>query len=374
MTEELLSPDEVRSALRAYFADGLDEARSLRDDTSAPGFDRGRWKSLAGEVGLVAMAAPETAGGLGLGLAHLTSALEEAGARLYPGPACASVLTAWVLNRQGTDLPDGTEDLLDGSAIIGVPQAFAARRPRAALSDGRVSGLVPAVTHGMSAGLLLTMADSPQGTLPVLVRLDGDGVAHRPVRAADLTARPADLDLTAAPATVLAAPADELRQVARLLLAAEQVGGAQGCLDQMTGYAKIRTQFGQVIGGYQAIQHRCARVAIAIAAARALVLAAAKAIDSAGTDADRDAAHQSVLLAKAEASDAFTDAADALVQVHGGIGFTWEHDAHLYFRRARATAAMDGRPSRLRDDAVTAGCLSLLTRVPAGRPDAPSRP
>ncbi|TDB91415.1 acyl-CoA dehydrogenase [Actinomadura sp. KC216] len=374
VSEELLSPEEVRSALRAYFAgsSALDEARALRDDAAAfgeDGFDRDRWRALAGEVGLVAMAGPEEAGGLGLGLAHLTAALEEAGGCLYPGPVRASVLAAWTLGLPGASLPDGAEALLDGTAIVGMPQSFAGRRPEVVLSaDGRVSGTVRAVTHGMSADVLLTLADSPQGAVPVLARLDGeDGdVARRRVPATDLTAALADLELRAVPATV-AAPGDtaahaRARDAARLLLAAEQVGGAQGCLAHMVDYAKIRTQFGQVIGGYQAIQHRCARVAVAVAGARALVLAAAKAIDS----GEGEAAHQLVLLAKAEASEAFDEAADALVQVHGGIGFTWEHDAHLYFRRARASSALDGHPSRLRDEAVTAGCLSLLTRAPAG--------
>ncbi|TDD40191.1 acyl-CoA dehydrogenase [Actinomadura sp. KC06] len=369
VSEELLSPEEVRSALRAYFADAsvLDEARALRDDPGAfgqDGFDRERWRALAGEVGLVAMAGPEAAGGLGLGLVHLTAALEEAGACLYPGPVRASVLAAWTLSLLGA--PDGVEDLLDGTKIVGMPQSFADRRPGVVLSaDGRISGTVRAVTHGMSADVLLTLADSAEGTVPVLVRLDGDSgeVARRPVQATDLTATLADLELRAVPAAPGDTGAhDRTRDAARLLLAAEQVGGAQGCLAQTVDYAKIRTQFGQVIGGYQAIQHRCARVAIAVAGARALVLAAAKAIDS----GDGEAAHQLVLLAKAEASEAFDGAADALIQVHGGIGFTWEHDAHLYFRRARAASALDGPPSRLRDDAVTAGCLSLLTRAPAG--------
>ncbi|MFI0370744.1 acyl-CoA dehydrogenase family protein [Actinomadura sp. 1N219] len=376
VSEELLSPEEVRSALRAYFADAsvLDEARALRDDPGAfgrDGFDRVRWRALAGEVGLVAMAGPEAAGGLGLGLVHLTAALEEAGACLYPGPVRASVLAAWTLGLPGA--PDGVEDLLDGAKIVGMPQSFGDRRPGLALSgDGRVSGTVRGVTHGPSADVLLAPADSPQGPVPVLVRLDGSPggeIVRRPVQATDLTASLADLDLQAVPATVVAAPGDtgahaRTLDAARLLLAAEQVGGAQGCLAQMVDYAKIRTQFGQIIGGYQAIQHRCARVAIAVAGARALVLAAAKAIDTADEAADRAAAHQLVLLAKAEASEAFDDAADALIQVHGGIGFTWEHDAHLYFRRARAASALDGPPSRLRDDAVTAGCLSLLTRAP----------
>ncbi|MFC5749647.1 acyl-CoA dehydrogenase family protein [Actinomadura rugatobispora] len=358
--EELLSPEEVRSALRAYFAEHSvpDEARRLRDDAGAFGeaaFDRARWRALACEVGLVTMAVPEAAGGLGLGLAHLTPALEEAGACLYPGPLRASVLAAWA---PGPHAAEGLPD--DGAAIVGLPQSFASRRPHLVLRDGRVSGVAAGVTHGRVADHLLAVADTPDGPVPALVRLDGGAgeVTRHPVRAVDLTARPADLRLDGVPATVLAPPDATARtaDAARLLLAAEQVGGAQGCLAHTVEYAKIRTQFGQVIGGYQAIQHRCAEVAVAIAAARALVHAAAREID----EGDAGTAHRLVLLAKAEASEAFGAASDALIQVHGGIGFTWEHDAHLYFRRARATSALEGRPSRLRDEAVRAGCLSLL--------------
>ncbi|MFI0351253.1 acyl-CoA dehydrogenase family protein [Actinomadura sp. 9N407] len=363
---DLLSPDEVREALRAYFAanPGLDEARLLRDADPAldeAGFDRKRWNDLAGEVGLVAMAAPEAAGGLGLGLAHVIAAAEEAGACLYPGPLRASVLAARALG----DGDAHAESILAGAAIVGMPQGFASHEPHLTLtSDGRVSGVVESVTHGLVADVLLAVARTPDGPAAVLVSLDGGtgGVTRRPVRATDLTARLGDLHLDAVPATVAAPPGAvaEMGDAARLLLAAEQVGGAQGCLGHAVGYANVRSQFGQLIGTYQAIQHRCAEVAVAVAAARSLVLAAAKAIDS----GDAENAHRLVLLAKAEASEAFAAAAEALVQVHGGIGFTWEHDAHLYFRRAKATAVLDGRPSQLRDAAVVAGCLALIT--PAG--------
>ncbi|GAB2848509.1 acyl-CoA dehydrogenase family protein [Actinocorallia aurea] len=363
MSEELLSQDEVRAALRGYLADtgGLDEARRLRDAPVAdPGYDADRWKSLAGDVGLVSMAAPESAGGLGLGLAHLTAAAEEAGAVLYAGPLRASVLAAWLLGPAAADF----EGVLSGAEIVGLPQGFAALRPRLVLeADGTLRGSVPDVTHGMTADVLLAVADTGQGPCAVLARLGEGAVDRTPAAATDLTARPAALRLDGVPAVRLTEPGDRAAlgraaDAARLLLAAEQVGGAQGCLDGAVAYAGIRTQFDQVIGSYQAIQHRCAEIAIAVSAARALVCTAAVALDA----GEAETAHQLVLLAKAEASEAFEAAAAALIQVNGGIGFTWEHDAHLFFRRAKATAALDGRPSRLRDEAVAAGALALLTR------------
>src|SRR5699024_2783752 len=122
-------------------------------------------------------------------------------------------------------------------------------------------------------------------------------------------------------------------------------------------YAKVRTQFGQVIGGYQAIQHRCATTAVDIASARSLLVAAARASDRGGVD------HGLSLLAKAESSEVFRSAAGGLIQVPGGIRFTWEHDAHLFFRRARSTAVLGGTPEELRDHAVSEGCLDLLLPV-----------
>src|SRR5699024_8584767 len=151
--------------------------------------------------------------------------------------------------------------------------------------------------------------------------------------------------------------ADALRRfgdVGRLLVAAEQVGGAEGCLHATVEYAKVRTQFGQVIGGYQAIQHRCATTAVDIASARSLLVAAARAIDRGGVD------HGVRLLAKAESSEGFPCAADGLMQVSGRIGFTWAHDAQLFFRRARSPALLGGTPAELRDHGVSEGCLDLL--------------
>ncbi|MCC5579967.1 acyl-CoA/acyl-ACP dehydrogenase [Microtetraspora sp. AC03309] len=377
MTDDLLSPDEVRAALRAYFADrpGLDETRLIRDGDPAvagAGFDRERWRVLADEVGLLAMAAPEEADGLGLGLEHLTAAAEEAGASLYPGPFRASVLLAWALRAGGAATSGGdligdpvghAGGVLTGTAVAGVPQAFASHDPGLRMdAEGRVSGEVRHVTHGPAADVLLAVARAPHGAAAVLVPLGGGrgSVTRRAAGSVDLTATLGDLHLDAVPALPLSRPGDvatlaRIGDVARLLLAAEQVGGAQGCLDHAVGYAKIRSQFGRLIGVNQAIQHRCAGMAVDVVAARALVLAAARAIDT-----EDERAHLLVLLAKAEASQVFGAAAEALIQVHGGIGFTWEHDAHLFYRRAKATAVLDGQPVRLRDTAAASGCLSLL--------------
>jgi alkylation response protein AidB-like acyl-CoA dehydrogenase len=177
----------------------------------------------------------------------------------------------------------------------------------------------------------------------------------------DFSTAYADLVLDGVPGTVISADPHRIAHVldmAQLLTAAEQVGTASGALDRTLDYIKIREQFGRVIGGYQALQHRCADVAVHIEAAAALVEHAAAAAESGDTEVLAGTA----LLARAAASEASLFAADAMVQLHGGIGFTWEHDAHLFFRRARSTSAWFGTVRQLRLEAARRNCFALITR------------
>lgn len=378
---DLISIDEVRASVREYFAEqpGLVEVRRNRDecdsaaadsDDGVPdraGFDRDGWSVLAQQLGLIGLVAPESWGGLGLGLAYAVAAVEECGAVLYPGPVRASVLLALALSTIDSDdvpveLQSAVQDFLCGAMIVGAP----VRDDEAVLPefrDGRVSGRAVAVTHGAVAGLVICSVRTQSGPAVALAvpAARPTKVARTSVPTVDLATPLADVVLTDVPAVLLTAPGNQLalqdhQDAAAVLLAAEQVGGAQGCLGQMVDYATVREQFGVLIGTYQAIQHRCAQTAVAVAAARALVASAADALDA----GDARVGEQLTLLARADAADAFTAASSSLIQVSGGIGFTWEHDAHLYFRRARASAAIGGTPSELRDRAVESGCLELL--------------
>ncbi|GAA3724683.1 alkylation response protein AidB-like acyl-CoA dehydrogenase [Spinactinospora alkalitolerans] len=369
MSTDVLAPDEVRAALRDYFSDhpGLAETRRLRDGDHAvaeAGFDRARWSDLAGEVGLAAMGAPAEADGLGLGLEHLVAALEECGTTLYPGPARAAALLAWSsgLTADRSDrLGEAVTRLVEGAAVPAFAQFEGAGRDSLELSaDGLLRGRVRGVTHATAADLLLAVAGAPDGPRVVVADLGAGGVRRALSRGVDFAGVTGELELGGVPATALTEPGDtaavaRFDTAARILLAAEQVGGAEGCLRESVSYALVRTQFGRLIGGYQAVQHRCARTAVAVASAKALVSAAARAVDD-----DEDSARMLGLLAKAEASDVFQEAADGLVQVCGGIGFTWEHDAHLFFRKARSTAVLGGTSARLRHQAVEDGCLNLI--------------
>ncbi|MET9199567.1 acyl-CoA dehydrogenase family protein [Gordonia sp. NPDC003585] len=365
-----ISTDEVRTSLRTYFADhpGIAEVRHNRDATdqtgrTAAGFDVAGWRTLSEQVGITGLGTPESWGGLQLPAAHLVAAAEECGATLYPGPVRATLLLSAAL--VGVD-PDAVptqerevvESILAGSAVVGTPTGD----NTLTYADGRVSGRLGAVTHGAVAHVIVASVSTPQGPALALIHTGDARIERTSVPGVDLVVPLADIAFSDTPALLLTTPADagvlaRHHRLETMLLAAEQVGGAQGCLTGMVEYAKVREQFGQVIGTYQAISHRCAHTAVATAAARALVVAAADAHDA----DNASAAEQIVLLARAQAADTYSDASSALIQVSGGIGFTWEHDAHLYFRHARATAAIGGTPDQFRDRAVTAGCLDLLT-------------
>ena len=372
MTGEL-TPDEIRGALRDYFADrpGPQAARRVRDAAGTGdepvrlGFEPSGWLALADQLGLAGMAVPEHLGGLGLGLCHVAAAVEECGVGLAPEPVRAAGLLSWALRglppeRAEGDPGDAIGRFLAGDAVPGTPISEGLD-DLPECSSGAATGRISAVTHGAAAELVLTPVRTPDGLAVALV-LAGPGQAGRSgLSTVDFTAPVADVAVESAPTVLLSTPGDEeaLQRhltVARVLLAAEQVGGAEGCLAGMVDYAKVRAQFGQLIGSYQAIQHHCATTAVDVAAARALVGAAAAAVDS----GDLASAHQLGLLARAEAADAFTDATSTYIQVSGGIGFTWEHDAHLFFRRARASAYVAGTPEEHRHRAVAAGCLDLL--------------
>ena len=362
-----ITVDEVRQSLRDYFAQapGLAEVRANRDgsDTAvAPtGFDRGRWAVVADQVGLTGLGTPERWGGLGLDVEVLAAAAEECATSMYPGPVRAALTLSVLLGSIDPDgMPDDFEALIDGFLSAAVIPGLTTGPVSGRISGDRArfTGVLRAVTNGAVADLVVGEVDTDTGPAVAVVAVAAGNPARSSIRGIDLVTPLADIEVTDAPALLLGDAADlaRHRRLGTILLAAEQVGGAEGALAEMVEYAKVREQFGVLIGTYQSIAHRCADTAIAITAARALVTAAAQA-EVAG---DATGAGQLALLARAEAADVFVAASDSYIQVSGGIGFTWEHDAHLFFRRARATAAIGGTPAQYRDRAVEAGCLDLI--------------
>ncbi|MFE9924534.1 acyl-CoA dehydrogenase family protein [Streptomyces sp. NPDC005774] len=355
LTEE---QDELRATLRRFLADKSPSAAVRRWMEPAQGHDPAVWRQMAGQLGLQGLGVPEEYGGSGDGLVELCIVLDELGRSLTPSPYFATVaLAGRALAVSGDDrakerwLPA----IADGSltATLALAEVAGSWRPTdveavAGKRDGggwTVSGTKMFVVDGHTADLLLVVARADTG--PGLFAVDGTatGVSRRRLDALDPTRRLARIDLDGAPALRVGPEGDAsayLRTVVDLAvvaLAAEQVGGAQACLDMAVQYAKVRVQFGRPIGSFQAIKHKCADMLLEVEGARSAAYHAASV-------AARDPAALSVpaALAAAYCSDAFSHAAEENIQIHGGIGYTWEHDAHLYLKRAKSSEQLFGGP------------------------------
>jgi alkylation response protein AidB-like acyl-CoA dehydrogenase len=306
------------------------------------GADRAMWEQMATQIGLQALIIPEPYGGLGAGLLELVLVLEELGAAL----ACPSFLPTAIATQTLLAAGDETAQaawlpgIAAGTTFATValapdPDARQTVDARQVAGEWFLDGVVEAVADGLGANLVIVAANALRG--PALFAVDGGapGLGRGAVRRTDLTRPMARLEFTATPAAPLdgAGSSDPLPLVvdlAGLLVSAEQIGGARRCADMASGYARTRWQFGRAIGEFQAVQHKCVDMLLALEPARAAVYHAA-ALASAGASAEFALAAP---LAKAACAAASLAVAADNIQVHGGIGFTWEHPAHLYLRRA----------------------------------------
>jgi alkylation response protein AidB-like acyl-CoA dehydrogenase len=394
--EQEISTGEIRQALREYLT-GHDSLADIRAVAAAgqpaatqataaqataaqptaipPPFDPDVWRGMARDLGAGGLAVPVGYGGLGIGLQAVTGALFEAGRVLYPGPLRSTIAAAVALSATVGEADAGQPDLGQPAATALVAIASGAATAALAVPAGDVGGgcgvtadgpllrgTARAVPHGASADLLVAAGAAAGGPALILVSPADLATAPRVVLAGtDFSCGYADIVLDAVPGTVLCADPGTVARVldlAQVLTAAEQVGTAAGALSRTLDYLKVREQYGRPIGAYQAVQHRCADLAVHIEAASALVELAAAAAD--GDDSELLA--RVGLLARAAASEVSVAAADAMVHLHGGIGFTWEHEAHLFFRRARVTASWFGTVSQLRAEAARRDCFALITQ------------
>ncbi|MFC4945783.1 acyl-CoA dehydrogenase family protein [Pseudonocardia sp. GCM10023141] len=342
--------EQLRSVLRSFL--GASDPASEPDPR-----DPVSWQRLARDLDLVGLAVPESLGGSGAGLVEVAVVMGEMGRVLYGGPFLSAVLALEALCH-GTDAaagPDTAElvrQIVAGEAlgtVIG-PVLAGASTMRADRSDaGWVgSGQADHVLDGDVADVFVVLAETPDGPgwfvvdrrVPASVGVE---VEDRPsldptrplptVRLAGVALRPLS------PPGGAAALLDRLLAVGAVVLAAEQVGAAERCLEMAVEHATRREQFGRPIGSFQAVKHRCADMLLAVEAAKWAALHAAWSVQELDADAARVAG-----ITKAAASDAFTQAAGGLIQVLGGIGYTWEHPAHRYFRRAVASRELFGAP------------------------------
>jgi alkylation response protein AidB-like acyl-CoA dehydrogenase len=367
---------ELRATLRRLF--GGPSACLARPEPDGDGYyDAKLWGVLAGEIGLCGLSLPERYGGSGYSRADRAAALHEMGRCLLPSPFLASAVLA-----AETLLATGDEDVLAGvlpGLAAGTTLATVAYqetpggdgRPLRAVRDGTswlLTGSRSFVLDGAQADLILVPAGTESGS--ALFTVDAAaarGLSRRPMRTLDPSRPQARLDFAATPgrlAGAVGAGAHAVRQGlahATIALAAEQVGGAERCLEAAVEYAGMRRQFGRPIGSFQAIKHKCADLLILVESARSAVRYAASVSSSPESDEDLYAA---AALAGAYCSTAYFTVAAENIQIHGGIGFTWEHHAHLYFRRAKASEVMFGTP--LEQRAFLARHLGLAASADRG--------
>jgi alkylation response protein AidB-like acyl-CoA dehydrogenase len=364
MSDLLYSPveTELRSTVRQAVAQRSPLSRVLGGVERGEAYDQGLWRTLAGEMGLAGIAIPEELGGGGASLREAAVVLEELARGLAPVPYLSSAVVATTA-LLACDEADLVAKLATGQAIAVLAVPFAAgparAEPRAgdaapgtmpppvSVSGGRLTGTVRGVADALAADVLLVVAEDGL----YAVDATADGVARTPVVSLDLTRPLADIGLSGAAGRRLA-PAGQVvaraLTVGAALVASEQLGIAEWCLETTVEYVKTRHQFGRPIGSFQAVKHRLADVWVEVTQARAVARYAASC--AASDDPDLPVAAS---LAQAFCAPAAVKAAEECVQLHGGIGFTWEHPAHLFVKRAKSIALAYGTADRHRQILAT---------------------
>jgi alkylation response protein AidB-like acyl-CoA dehydrogenase len=359
----ILTGDEesLRDSVRRFVADRTPLTAVRQVIAAGEPYDTGIWKQLSAQLGVAGLAIPEEYGGAGAGHAAMAVALQELGAGLVPSPLLASaVLAAGTL--LALDDMAAREALLPGiasgelvatlaltgAAGSGTGGAGAAVRAAGAGGAARLSGELAPVLNGAQASALLVPASGPDGLGVYLVDGAAGGLTRIPLTTADPTRALARITLADTPARPLAGNAasalSAAADLANLALAAEQCGAMAACLAMTTEYAKLRVAFGQPIGAFQGVKHRLANMETAWELGHAALRAAARSADENPADFPRDAAAARVLIS----GPYFTAAADT-IELHGGIGFTWEHDAHLYYKNALSGKVLLGGPAEQLD-------------------------
>ena len=357
--------DDLRASVRALLA-GRSAWNAVleRCETGQP-YDTALWKSLAADLGCAGLAIPEKLGGADASWREAAVVAEEVGRAVAPVPFLTSsvVATAAVLAAEVGDL---LEQLAAGrsTAVLAVPFSCVpdAPFPEAVRADeaGRLSGAVTSVADASVADLLLVPVVTEGGPALFVVEADAEGVERTGVTSLDLTRPLADVAFSGvvgrqlASGEVAVAALSRALRVGAAVLASEQLGIAEACLELSVGYLKTRYQFGRLIGSYQGLKHRAADLWASVAQARAVARYAAACV----ADDDPDAP-VAVALAQAYCSGVAVRAAEECVQFHGGIGFTWEHPAHLYLKRAKSASIALGTASRHR------AALGRLVDLPA---------
>ncbi len=359
--------EQFRSTLRRFLTDRSPTTEVRRLMATDQGYDETVWRQLTEELGLPGIHIPEQFGGAGFGMVELCIVTEELGRALLCAPYFSTaVLGANAILNAGTDAQKSAllPKIANGSclATLAITEPAGDWDPAAvrtiAIADGggyRLDGTKSFVVDGHIADLLVTAARLPdsvgrQGVALFVVQANSDGVQRRLLQSIDPTRKIARIEFQQAYASLLGNLSDGANAITRTLdqaaiaLANEMVGGAQTMLESAVSYAKLRVQFGRPIGSFQAIKHKLADMLLEVELAKSAAYYAAQA--AAIDDPEWPAL---ACLAKASASEAYLHAAAECIQIHGGIGFTWDNDTHLWFKRAKSSEVFLGSPNYHRE-------------------------
>ncbi len=354
--------EELRRIVRQFLETKSSEAAVREQMETEAGYDTAVWSQMAEQMGLQGLIVPEEFGGSGYSYVELIVVLEEMGRSLLCAPYFSTVvLAANTLIHSGDDAAKG--DLLPGIASGETIATLAFTEPNGRWDEAGIEmtatqagdgwtldGTKMFVLDGHTADLVLVAARTSGGVSLFSVDGDAAGLTRTPLATMDQTRKQAKLEFAGTPARLIGAEGEGWAVLERVLdlaavaLAAEQVGGAQMCLDMSVEYAKVRVQFGRPIGSFQAIKHKCADMLLEVESAKSAAYYAGWCASELNDELPSVAS-----LAKAYCSDAYFHAAAENIQIHGGIGFTWEHPAHLYFKRAKSSELLFGDPTYHRE-------------------------
>jgi alkylation response protein AidB-like acyl-CoA dehydrogenase len=354
--------EELRKSVRRFLEDKSPETEVRRLMETEEGYDSAVWDQMAQQLGLQGLAIPEEFGGSGYGYVELIVVLEEMGRALLCAPYFSTVaLAANALLASGDE--QAKKDLLPGLASGDTIATVAFTEDSGRWDEAGITATATKsaggwtldghkmfVIDGHIANLILVAART--GDSVSLFAVDGNaaGLTRTALSTMDQTRKQARLELSSTPGRLVGGEGEgwpilsKMLDLAAVALAAEQVGGAQKVLEMAVEYAKVRVQFGRPIGSFQAIKHKCADMLLEVESAKSAAYYAGWAAAE-----DNDELPVVASLAKAYCSDAYFHATAENIQIHGGIGFTWEHPAHLYFKRAKSSELLFGDPTYHRE-------------------------
>ena len=354
--------EELRKMVKRFLDEKSPETEVRRLMATDEGYDPAVWDQMANELALQGLGIPEEFGGQGYGPVELYVVFEEMGASLFCSPYFSTVaLAANAVLFVGSDEDRATylPGIASGETIATVAltddsgqwDLAATSTSAAASSSGfALNGVRSYVTDGNVASVIFVPAVTSKGLSLFAVKGDAEGVTRAVLPTMDQTRKQSRIEFNNAAATLVGVEGAALEglqtmlQVAAAALAAEQVGGAQRVLNNSVEYAKNRVQFGRPIGSFQAIKHKCADMLLDVESAKSAAYYAAWAAQERNDELPIAAS-----LAKSFCSEAYFHCAAENIQIHGGIGFTWEHHAHLYFKRAKSSELFLGDPSYHRE-------------------------